>query len=235
VQHSFGARARALGFTERAGEDEEQRLLRPSLLSVVGVVGEDRSLQAQAVKVVRAWLKDRGAISPQVVDSALTLAAWNGEPRLFDELVAAVRKEPEFITRRQLFRAIGSFRDPKLAERARGLLAEPALDVRESSMVFWSQTGAVETRAAATTWVKTHYDELTRRLPTDWEAELVWTGTAACSSEGLADLQAFFEPRTTRASGGPRTYANAVETTKQCIVRRARQVPEAVKFLAQWR
>src|SRR5207245_8859764 len=50
LRHTFGARARALGWEAASGESDETALLRPQLLRLVGGVGGDGQLVADATR-----------------------------------------------------------------------------------------------------------------------------------------------------------------------------------------
>ena len=82
--------------------------------------------------------------------------------------------------------------------------------------------------------MKTHYDVLKKALPEEWEAYLMQVATRSCDVKDRAELEAFFKPRTTKAIGGPREYANAMDSFDLCVAWRAKQVPEAVKYLDAW-
>jgi alanyl aminopeptidase len=231
AQRSFGPRARALGFAPKPGEPEEDALLRPSLLAIAGGVGEDQALRAQATKLSWAWLKARSALSPELVSVALQLAAEQNDPALFEALSGAAQREPERKTRRQLLKALGGFRARALVLKAQALVLAPALEASETQSILWEQVS--DPRSAPPVWdfVTTHYDELVKRLPEDHEAALVNFGTAFCTKDKRAAIEAFFEPRTTRAPGGPREYANAMEELDQCLAWREQQIPAAVAWL----
>ena len=53
--------------------------------------GNDRALAAEARTLVERWLQDRSAIEPELVSTALGVAAYHGDAALFDKLYAAAR------------------------------------------------------------------------------------------------------------------------------------------------
>ena len=59
-------------------------------------------------------------------------AALGGDAALFDALQAALLASDDRNERHDLLAALGHFRAPALADRARALLLNPALDIRES-------------------------------------------------------------------------------------------------------
>ena len=82
-QALFGARARALGWQARAGDGDDERLLRAALLPWVAELGEDAALRADARRLAEAWLADPAAAAPALDASlrgpALATAALDGD------------------------------------------------------------------------------------------------------------------------------------------------------------
>src|SRR5262249_37771858 len=91
IRESFGEAARGLGWKPQAGEDDEKRMLRPTLLRLVGDEGEDPQLAAEGRALADAWLQDRSSLPSDLAGAALAVAAAHGDKELFDRLVAAAR------------------------------------------------------------------------------------------------------------------------------------------------
>jgi alanyl aminopeptidase len=233
VRRKFGARAKALGFTPRAGEDEDAALLRPGLLGLVGWAGDDATVRAEALKRARAWLRARDELSPDVVKVTLRVAARTNDPKFFDDVLAAAATERDAHARRLLLTTLGFFSAPALARRALAFSLAEGSDPRETLTLITALAGMPETHTLAVDFVKTHYAELTRALPREWEGELVTLATSTCAPDERADIEAFFAPRSAAAPGGPREYANALETFDDCVAWRARVTPDLVRFLAR--
>jgi cytosol alanyl aminopeptidase len=233
VQHHFGAKAKALGFAEKTGEPEDDTLLRSDFIAVMGVTG-DPTHRAQATKLARAWLASHAVATQDVAEAALQVAARGNEPRLYAEVLAALKKEPDRRTRRTLIDALSQFTETKLAKKTLTFALEGGLDAREAAGLYFGLSGHPPTRALAVDFVKAHYDALKKALPEEWEAYLMQVATRSCDVKDRAELEAFFKPRTTKALGGPREYANAMDSFDLCVAWRAKQVPEAVKYLDAW-
>src|SRR5439155_4574331 len=75
ITTTYGPMARELGFASKPSETEDTRLLRPVLVWLVAVQGEDRRLQEQARELAVRWLEDPRAIDPEMVDVALEASA----------------------------------------------------------------------------------------------------------------------------------------------------------------
>ncbi len=231
VRKTFGARARALGFEPKPKEDDDTRLLRATLLEMVGDAGRDAEIRKRARALLSDWVKRRDAIHPDLVEVVIELGALDGDRALFDELLNAAKREQSRKDRQRLLFALASMRDPKLNAEALELTLSDAFDVRESIQAVWVATSNRETREQAYRFVKQHYDELVRRLPRDYAAYLAFSGTAMCDEKTRADAEAFFGQRTSRAPGGPRILAQALEQLELCVAVKQRQQPSVAAFL----
>ena len=231
IRHAFGARARALGWTEKPGEDEDTRLLRARLLTLVGDEGEDPKVGAQARALALAWLVDRTAVSPNLVEPVLQLAAATGDQALFERFLQAAKQEPDRTDRQRLLRALGNFRRPELAQAALGLLLDSAFDPRETSRILREVTQEPALRPLAYTFLKDNFDALVARLPRDAPASFPWVGASLCDEEARKDVAAFFAERSTRFTGGPRVLAQALESMRLCTAFRNSQGPGVEQFL----
>lgn len=212
-----------------AGDVEEATLLRTAVQELLGTVGADAALRNQAVTAARRWLTSRSSLAPDDVASTLSIAAHSGEPRFFEELVAALGKERDRGTRAMMFLTLGAFEVPALATRARGLVLAPEADVQETLVVLQGQLATPALAGDVYRFVTEHYDELTRRLPVDQEAALVSLGARPCTTEHQAEFEAFFKQRTTQATGGPRTWALALEELQTCIAFERTVGPQATR------
>ena len=115
LQKNFQAKARQLGWTPRAGEPDEVRLLRPSLLRVMATAGGDMELSDQARQLADKWLKDRKAVSPDVAGDVLSSAGYYGDATLYQRFLAEFQKTQDRQEQLMLLRAMSSFRVPPLS------------------------------------------------------------------------------------------------------------------------
>src|SRR5262249_12128270 len=116
VRQTYGTRAREFGWTPKAGEDDNTRLLRPRLLQVDSRRGADLPLVAEAQRLAERWLEDRASLAPEMVAPVLDTSAQFGDQALFDRFHAAAKKETNPRDRRLLLTAMGQFRDPAVAK-----------------------------------------------------------------------------------------------------------------------
>jgi alanyl aminopeptidase len=131
VRTVFGPGARALGFVPKAGETDDDQLLRRALLRFAGP--DDPLLARRARRLAYAWLRDRSAVDPGLADTVLLVAARTGDRALFDAMMREAHAASDRLDRRNLMIALLSFREPALAQRALGLLLDTRIVIRDSS------------------------------------------------------------------------------------------------------
>ena len=215
VRTAFGPRARALGFVPRAGESDDDQLMRRTLLRFAAPY--DPALAREARRLALAWTRDRTAIAPGLVDVTLITAARTGDAALFDALLAAARSTTDRDERRYLTMALVSFNEPALAQKGLGVLLDPSFDVRESWTAVWNTMGWQPSRRATNDFVMANFDALAKTVspyaPSGWPK----FAAGLCSARDRAAVQAFWQPRVAKYEGADRELAMALESIDVCI------------------
>ncbi|WP_342745527.1 M1 family metallopeptidase [Cystobacter ferrugineus] len=233
LRDTYGARARALGFTLRANEDVDTRLLRPMLLALAGQQGGDSRLTAEARRLTERWLGgDTRAIDAGLVEPTLATAATWGDAALHAKMMTALRAESDRKRREELLGALGEFRQTDLVQQNLGLLVDPAVDLREVWRLLFGAAMDVRSRDVAYGFVTKNYDALAARLPDEMVAYLTLVASSYCDPVHRQEVAAFFTERMARAAGGPRALASVLESIDLCIAFKAAQGPSIESFLA---
>ena len=240
-QTAFGNRARALGWLPRSTDTEDDRLLRRTLLPALANWGDDSALRTQALALTRQWLLGRNAaaglaadqrasdqpstgavqhtntLDPSLRAAVLGVAAIDGDSALFNALRSALDSSTLRQERLDLLGALARFRNPALAERARALLLDPALDIRE---VRWPLQRAHNQdpvlRDGLLAFLQQHHAELVQRLGRDEPAGLPGATDQACSRSDADRIHAVFAPHAARFQGGQLALAQALESVRLC-------------------
>jgi alanyl aminopeptidase len=238
VQETYGAPARALGWTPQPGDDEDTKLLRPSIVGLVAGPGEDQTLRAQAALLARKWLDDRAAVAPDVLGTVLAVAAREGGRDLWERFLGEARKTSDQREREALFAAMGSFRDPALLERGFDLIVRQQVDMREAFGLLFAPLSYRDTRDLPYRYIVAHYDAVAAAMPAfaafDGRSLLAYAAGGFCSDEGGKDVQAFFAERSAKVPGGARILAQVVEGIGQCAALRAAQQASVRGFLERY-
>jgi hypothetical protein len=153
----------------------------------------------------------------------------------FDRVLAEARKPRDRTELARLLAALGATRDPGLATRAFELVRSKEFDLRDALPIVYGLLANRETRAATFALVKTHLDELLKRMRDD-EASWFLTALAggACDAALLAELEPLLMPRAAKIGGAKPPVDRGLEKSAQCIAAAARQRPALKKFLAAY-
>jgi cytosol alanyl aminopeptidase len=238
IRKNFQARARELGWTPRAEEADDARLLRPSLLHVVATYGGDQELASQARELAGKWFQNRGAIDPNLVSAVLDTAAYYGNKDLFDRLLAEFKKTSDRQEQQQILRAMGSFRDPAAIEAGMQAVVSGQIPMMDGARLLFAGQDWQSTRKIAFNFLKAHFDEIASKRPMgggfDFGSVLPRAGVSFCDTQSKQELQSFFEPQVHRFTGAPRTLAQVLEGIDVCIAEKAAQEPSVVAFLQKY-
>lgn len=234
TQQHFAAKWKEIGLVERADEPDDVRLLRPKLFATLAITGEDKVLRAEAVKLLRAWLVKRDLLESEMLFAVSRTAGLSNDRALYEALNKAMVAEKDQQQRSKLITALAFFTAPQLAKKSLALVLDSDFDSRDTLTVAWSLSSRDETRDLVFEWLRKNYPRLVARLPDGWDANLVYLAAGFCSKQRRAEVVAFFEPRTTKAIGGPREFASAMESYDQCIAWRENQLPKARAYLERW-
>lgn len=236
VQSTWGARARALGWTPRSGEDVETRRLRALLVPRVTSQGLDPQLSAEVRILAKRWLKTRKGVDPDLVAPVLAVAARtstqaSGRP-YFDRLVAQARTTQDRQERARFMAGLGGFRSPGLVNAALDLMLRDGFDLRESVLILDGALADPETRPLAWAWLQRHFDQLAPQFRSDDLCGLIGRlGEALWDTVSHEAFGAFLRPRVQAFDGGPLALTRALESIEVHQARGRRDLEASARFL----
>src|SRR5512140_2394966 len=231
VSDVFGARARALGWTPKKGEDEDTQLLRASLVPFVANEGDEPALVSEAGSLAKAWLKDRKGVDPLLAAEVLDVAARHGDMELYQAFLAEAKKATDRRERTRLLGALGLFRDPSVVPAALKLTLSADFDARETMGILREEASNRETRPEAWTFLKTNFDRIVERLPRESPARFPSLASGFSDPEKRADVEAFFKDKAPKYMGGPRYLAQSLEQIQLRAAFKASQQESVDAFL----
>jgi alanyl aminopeptidase len=232
VRDALGARGRELGLMPRAGESEDDQLLRPAVIGILAELGEDPGIQTEASRLATRWLDAPGKVPLPAAQLALPIAAHHGDAALHARLVSALALLQAPSERVLALSALGSFRDTGLLKNSLALYFRPDLQASDFFPIAGPASGRAATRAEVLRFVESHFKELSAKLGDELTARLPGVGSGACSEDGRDRLRAMFEDRDRLRPGSQRTLAQAIESIETCAAVRAR-IAEGVQAVLQ--
>ena len=238
LQKNFQERAHQIGWTPRPGEEDDIKLLRPTLLRLVSTWGDDRQLATEGKALAQKWLQDHSAVDPNLVSAVLGTAAYYGDRNFFNNLMASLKTTKDRQERERIIAAMQRFRDPAaITAGFEAVLDGDVPFIEGAGLLFGGQMSA-DTRDMSFDFLKAHYDEILAKRPTgggfDFGAELPFVGASYCNEADKAKLQDFFQPRVDKLLGAPRNLKLVSESINGCIAQKAEMEPSVEAFLKNY-
>ena len=221
-----------LGFPGSNGGDELQQSRRAALVELVGVWGGSPEVQTRARELATTYVADPSSLPGTLAPAVLRVAAYGGDPALYDRYVARVKQlasEPEEYYR--YFNALPYFRDNALMKRTLDFALSPDVRSQDSATLIAGLLAHPWGRDLAWTFVKQHWDRLTERLGTFQGIPIIAAATGnLCSRDASADVKAFFTAHPVPST--ERGIRQAIERIESCAALRARQSEPLSRWLA---
>jgi aminopeptidase N len=117
VIRTYGPRFEQLGFVPRAGENPTETLLRSTMISRLGKLGDPRTV-AEARRLFTAWQTDPDAIPGSLKQTWLGVVARNADAATWEAIHAKARAATGAVERTALYQLLGRTGDEALASRA---------------------------------------------------------------------------------------------------------------------
>jgi alanyl aminopeptidase len=234
VRNLFGESAHELGWNPKQNEDDATKQLRVNLMLFEVQKGQDTQLETQANDLARGWFNDHKAVQPDLVPAVLCAAAIRGDEALWDLYHDQAKQSQVPEERTQILDAMGCFEDLNLASKALNVIMSNDFDIRESLSIGWKMMDHFPTRKLVYDFVTQNFDELKKRLPRDYEAELARVGTVFCNDQNEKGVESFFRPRISKVPGGPRILDQTLEEIRLCSAFRNAQQASFKDFLQSY-
>jgi aminopeptidase N len=213
-----------------ANDTPQQRESRAYLFSVFARYGKGPDLKAQARQIADQYLSDPSSVNPTLGQTALGIAAENGDAALFDKLqkIYETSSDPELqdIALRELV----LFTNPDLLERGFEYSVSPKVRNQDSVLQFDVAMRIPENRDAAWKFIKTHWNQVQAEFTTEMGSYLVDGTGNFCSVEARDDVKNFFDSHPVPAADS--ALRHALEHIDGCIELRRLQEPNLKKWLA---
>ena len=224
--------ATELGWDARRGESPDRTLMRRSVLTTLGLFGDDRRTVAEAERRTRAYLADPHAVDPDVAATAVPIASRHAGADRFTALTNLLAHPPTPTDRTIALSGLANFGDATVLRQSLDLSLTPAVRLQDALRLVYSAWSHPMRRVAVTGWVHEHFDGLRARLPGEAIGYLGGIVSGACTAEELSAERTFFEPRLAHVEGATRGLQEAVDTAEQCIAFRAREGARLHQYLA---
>jgi len=206
------------------------RELRSELFTVLGYYGKDPAVLSQAHQIVEKFLADPTSVDPTLGQTALAIAARNGDAQLFDRLqqVYETSTNPEF--QEGALRLLAEFEDPALIQRSLDYAVSGKVRNQDAAIQFAIALQIDESRDQAWKYIQDNWDKVHALLTTEMGEVLVRSTGSFCSADARDSVQTFFS--THKVASSDKSLKHALESIDGCIELRTLQEPNLKTWLA---
>ncbi len=210
---------------------QEQRQLRATLFTVLGILGHDPQIIAEAQSLTQRYIHDPASIDPSMVRPAIALAAANGDAKLFAQLLALSQSSDNPDVQTTALFALARFHNPALLRRALDYATSGKVRNQDAAFFFFIALQDRDTRSVAWQYIQDHWDKVHAELTTMMGARLVTSTGGFCTEQKRAEVQGFFASHPVMAAERARRIAN--DSIEECVQLRAAQQPNLHAWLMQ--
>jgi aminopeptidase N len=210
-------------------DSSNKRELRARLFATLGNA-KDPAILSQAREIAYKYVADPSSIDATFGQTALAIAARNGDAALFDKLqqISETSTNPEIQS--SALRLLAEFEDPSLVNRALDYAVSGRVRNQDAAIQLAIPLETEENRKQAWKYIQSHWDKVQAQLTTNSGSILVGSTGAFCSAASRDEVERFFATHKVAASG--QSLKHAIERIDGCVELRAVQRPQLKKWLA---
>ena len=231
VRQRFGSALQAIGLPGDPADSDERQLRRATLLTIVGVTGNDPQVQATARTLATKYVADPASLPGTLAPNVLRVAALAGDAALYDQYVAQLDKlaaQPEEYYR--FFNALAWFRDPALVQRSLAFAISPAVRTQDTGALLGNLMVRPWSQEAAWAFTRAQWPVLVQKLGTFQGIPTIVASLGAfCSVERANEVREFFKQNPMPSA--ERGVQQSIERIENCAALKQRQAAPMAEWL----
>ena len=221
-----------VGLEPRAGEPDDARALRATLVSALGSTARDDKVLAQARALVARELEKPGSVDRTLLTVIVPLAALAGDAALYDRYLARAKSASDPEEKYRFLYALASFSDPALVRRTMDLILGPDVRSQDSKVFLGFLLRSPDARSLAWELVRARWPEIQKK-DTTGNAYVVNALGGFCDAEAARSIAAFFAAN--KVPDAERTLRQSLERINSCAALVSAQRPALDRWLAALR
>lgn len=168
------------------------RELRAELLGLLGFYGKDPAVLTQANEIAVKYLANPGSVDATLGQTALAVAAHNGDAKLFDRLqqIYESSTNPEY--QENALRLQSQFENPALLNRALDYAVSGKVRNQDAIIQFVIALSIDKDREQAWEYIQNNWDKVQAQFTTGMGAHLVSSTGSFCTAEARTSAKHFF-------------------------------------------
>jgi puromycin-sensitive aminopeptidase len=218
-----------LGWTPKSGEDELTRQLRGDLVRALGVLGDDRAIQARAAEL---YARSAADLDPNVLPAIIGVLAHAGEAARYDEFLKKFQSASTPQEEQRYLYALAAFRQRDLLTQTLARTINGEFRTQDAPFVARSLLTSVHGRELAWEFVKSNWDTMERQYPKAGLRRLAEGVVGLATPELERDVHAFFHVR--KPEFGGKTLEQYLEQLRIAVRLRERESAALATYLARF-
>jgi aminopeptidase N/puromycin-sensitive aminopeptidase len=228
IRSTFGPQYAKLGAPSQS-DSANTRELRAELFAVLGYYGKDPAVLAEANRIAQQFLADPTAVDATLGQTALSIAARNGDAALFDQLQKVFETSTNPELQEGALRLLAQFANPALTQRALDYSASGKVRNQDTASQFGIALQLSETRELAWKYIQSHWDQVQAQVSPQMLTRVVGATGAFCSAASRDEVKTFFS--THKVPSSDVSLKHALEHIDGCIELRTLQEPNLNNWL----
>jgi len=229
VRRALGPALDRVGLTPKPGEPEPITIMRPELLNMLAIVGDDPRVWDFVREQFPKYMENPAAVHPTLASTVVGLSAVRGDAALFDELRKRFENASTPADRARFLSALGRFRDPALKTKAREYSFGGTVRPNEFFQL-WGGGDTPEDRDDMFNWATTNFDEIMKRLPPAFAGAMAGIA-GGCEPARVEKAREFLSAR--KIPGADRQIARVAESVNECAALRERDKAIIAAYLTK--
>ena len=210
-------------------DSPNKRQLRAMLFYLVGDFGKDQEVISKSRQLAVQYLQNPAQIDPTLAQTAMVIAARNGDEAFFDELqhIYETSTDPEFQI--GALRLMAYFQDPALEKRALEFAISAKVKNQDAAIQLAIPLRNPAERDLAWNFIQTHWLQVKSELTPEMGEILVSSSGSFCTADGRDQVQSFFAAHEVAAAS--MSLKHAIEQINGCIELRQAQQANLITWL----
>jgi aminopeptidase N len=209
----------------------EKKQLRATLFGLLGEIGRDPQIIAQAKDLTNKYIADQASVEPSLVRPSVMIATENGDSHLFDQLQQLSKTSNNPDVQETALISLANFHDPALVVRALDYAASGEVRNQDAIFLFIVALHSRDTRPIAWDYIQKNWDKVHAQMTTASGGYLVQSTGSFCSAERAQEVQTFFASHPVAAA--QEAIKRATNSIHDCAVLRATQQPKLTEWLSK--
>ncbi len=203
------------GLSSKAGDSDDQKNLRATVLQTLGVTGADPEVLTEARKQSRLALQDSAAVSPELLPVFFKVAALHGDTELYDAILGRVTSAGTPENYYLYLITLSQFGDPKLLERTLDFAISGQVRSQDVTGVIGRVMQNPAGQAVAWDFVRSHWADIAQAGGPFRSGDIIGSAGNFCSADREAQVREFFSTHSTQTP--PRILNQTLERIDYCV------------------